>query len=85
MDIKYVAHLARIALTPEEEQKLSAQLGNILGYNDGVLPHRAKALSQFFRSVVNHGRDPPMGFSATLAAGQRYCQVEATTEGKLLV
>ncbi|HEU6446972.1 MAG TPA: Asp-tRNA(Asn)/Glu-tRNA(Gln) amidotransferase subunit GatC [Verrucomicrobiae bacterium] len=31
-DIKYVAHLARIALTPEEEKKLSAQLGNILGY-----------------------------------------------------
>ena len=32
MDIKYVAHLARIALTPEEEEKLGAQLGNILGY-----------------------------------------------------
>ncbi len=32
MDIKYVAHLARIALSPEEEQKLGAQLGNILGY-----------------------------------------------------
>lgn len=31
-DIKYVAHLARIALTPEEEKKLSAQLGHILGY-----------------------------------------------------
>lgn len=31
-NIKYVAHLARIALTPEEEVKLSAQLGNILGY-----------------------------------------------------
>ena len=31
-NIKYVAHLARIALTPEEEAKLSAQLGNILGY-----------------------------------------------------
>ncbi|MEW6155783.1 MAG: Asp-tRNA(Asn)/Glu-tRNA(Gln) amidotransferase subunit GatC [Verrucomicrobiota bacterium] len=31
-DIKYVAHLARIALTPEEEQKLGAQLGHILGY-----------------------------------------------------
>jgi len=31
-DIKYVAHLARLALTPEEETKLSAQLGNILGY-----------------------------------------------------
>jgi aspartyl-tRNA(Asn)/glutamyl-tRNA(Gln) amidotransferase subunit C len=32
MDIKYVAHLARIALTPDEEEKLAAQLGNILGY-----------------------------------------------------
>lgn len=31
-NIKYVAHLARITLTPEEEKKLTAQLGNILGY-----------------------------------------------------
>ncbi len=31
-NIKYVAHLARLKLTPEEEQKLAAQLGNILGY-----------------------------------------------------
>lgn len=32
IDVKYVAHLARIALTPEEEQKLGTQLGHILGY-----------------------------------------------------
>jgi aspartyl-tRNA(Asn)/glutamyl-tRNA(Gln) amidotransferase subunit C len=32
IDVKYVAHLARIALTPEEEQKLGAQLGHILDY-----------------------------------------------------
>ena len=32
IDIKYVAHLARLALAPEEERKLSAQIGNILGY-----------------------------------------------------
>lgn len=31
-DIHYVARLARIALTPEEEAQLGAQLGNILGY-----------------------------------------------------
>lgn len=31
-DIHYVADLARIQLTPEEEQRLGAQLGNILGY-----------------------------------------------------
>jgi aspartyl-tRNA(Asn)/glutamyl-tRNA(Gln) amidotransferase subunit C len=32
IDVKYVAHLARLSLTPDEEQKISAQLGNILGY-----------------------------------------------------
>ena len=32
IDVKYVAHLARIALTPAEEKKLADQLGGILGY-----------------------------------------------------
>ena len=32
IDIKYVAHLARLRLTAEEEVKLGAQLGQILGY-----------------------------------------------------
>ncbi len=33
-DIRYVARLARVALTPEEEKKLGDQLGLILGYID---------------------------------------------------
>ena len=32
IDVKYVAHLARVALTPDEEKKLASQLGGILGY-----------------------------------------------------
>lgn len=32
IDVKYVAHLARVALMPDEEKKLAAQLGGILGY-----------------------------------------------------
>ena len=32
IDIKYVAHLARIALTPDEEAKLGTQVANILEY-----------------------------------------------------
>jgi len=32
IDVKYVAHLARLALTAEEEKQLGAQLGSILGY-----------------------------------------------------
>ncbi len=31
-DIKYVAHLARLQLTAEEEQKFGAQLGEVLKY-----------------------------------------------------
>jgi aspartyl-tRNA(Asn)/glutamyl-tRNA(Gln) amidotransferase subunit C len=32
LDVKYVAHLARLALSPAEESKIGSQLGNILGY-----------------------------------------------------
>jgi aspartyl-tRNA(Asn)/glutamyl-tRNA(Gln) amidotransferase subunit C len=32
IDVKYVAHLARLELTPEEEKKFGAQLGHVLGY-----------------------------------------------------
>jgi aspartyl-tRNA(Asn)/glutamyl-tRNA(Gln) amidotransferase subunit C len=32
IDIHYVARLARLELTPEEEQKLGAQLGQVLDY-----------------------------------------------------
>jgi aspartyl-tRNA(Asn)/glutamyl-tRNA(Gln) amidotransferase subunit C len=30
--VRHVAHLARLALTPEEEEKFARQLGQILGY-----------------------------------------------------
>jgi aspartyl-tRNA(Asn)/glutamyl-tRNA(Gln) amidotransferase subunit C len=32
IDVKYVAHLARLALSPAEEQMIGAQLGDILHY-----------------------------------------------------
>lgn len=32
IDVRYVARLARLALSPEEEQKFGAQLGHVLGY-----------------------------------------------------
>jgi len=33
-DINYIAHLARLQLTPEEERKFGAQLGQVLAYID---------------------------------------------------
>jgi aspartyl-tRNA(Asn)/glutamyl-tRNA(Gln) amidotransferase subunit C len=32
LDVRYVAHLARLDLTPEEEQTFGAQLGHVLEY-----------------------------------------------------
>ena len=32
IDVKYVAHLARLHLTPAEEKKFGAQLGQVLSY-----------------------------------------------------
>ena len=32
LNVKYVAHLARLSLAPEEEQKFGEQLGSVLGY-----------------------------------------------------
>ena len=32
IDIQYVAHLARMRLSPEEEERFGAQLGQVLGY-----------------------------------------------------
>jgi aspartyl-tRNA(Asn)/glutamyl-tRNA(Gln) amidotransferase subunit C len=32
IDIKYVAHLARLSLSAEEEQQFGAQLGEVLSY-----------------------------------------------------
>ena len=32
IDVTYVAHLARLSLSPEEAEKFGAQLGTVLGY-----------------------------------------------------
>ena len=34
LDVKYVAHLARLELSPDEERQFGAQLGSILEYID---------------------------------------------------
>jgi aspartyl-tRNA(Asn)/glutamyl-tRNA(Gln) amidotransferase subunit C len=55
-DVQYVARLARIALTPEEEEKFGAQLSHVLGY--------IEKLNQL--DVSRHRADRPRR-----AAGQR--------------
>jgi aspartyl-tRNA(Asn)/glutamyl-tRNA(Gln) amidotransferase subunit C len=38
LDVKYVAHLARLQLTPEEELRFGAQLGQVLEYIEKLKP-----------------------------------------------
>ncbi len=54
IDIKYVAHLARLELTSEEEQTYGAQLGQILDYIDKLREldvSQAEAMSHAVRMV----------------------------------
>ena len=52
-NVKYVAHLARIQLSPEEEQKLGAQLGNILGFMEKLkaLVIRGELLNGMLKTI----------------------------------
>jgi len=70
-NVQYVAHLARIALTAEEQEKFGAQLANILGYIEklnqldvsGIEPtaHAVPLVNVFRADEVL--RPPPTGFS----------------------
>ena len=57
IDVKYVAHLARIALTPDEEKKIGAQLGHILGYIEKLREldvSNVEPTAQFFDRSEEH-------------------------------
>jgi aspartyl-tRNA(Asn)/glutamyl-tRNA(Gln) amidotransferase subunit C len=64
-NIHYVADLARLALTPDEEKNLGAQLGQILGYVDQLRRVDVSAVeptSHAFRLVnVTRPDDPAPG------------------------
>jgi aspartyl-tRNA(Asn)/glutamyl-tRNA(Gln) amidotransferase subunit C len=73
IDVKYVAQLARIALTPEEEKKLGAQLGNILGYIEKLRELDVSGIEPTAHAVplVNITRPDETGASLTQAEALR--------------
>ena len=56
-DVNYVAHLARLGLTPEEEQTIGAQLGQVLGYIEKLKQVDVSAVEPTAHAVpmVNRG------------------------------
>ena len=68
LDVKYVAHLARLALTPAEEANFGAQLDQVLGYIEklkeldvsGIEPtaHAVPLVNVFRPDAVRPGLSP---------------------------
>ena len=58
-EVEYVAHLARLALTPEEAAEFTGQLGQILGYFEklGQLDTSAVEPTRHAIDIVNAFRD----------------------------
>jgi aspartyl-tRNA(Asn)/glutamyl-tRNA(Gln) amidotransferase subunit C len=65
IDVKYVAHLARLGLTPEEERKFGAQLGQVLGYIEKLREVDVSAVEPTAHAVpmVNVTRADELGLS----------------------
>jgi aspartyl-tRNA(Asn)/glutamyl-tRNA(Gln) amidotransferase subunit C len=78
-DIKYAAHLARIALTPEEEKKLSSQMGNILGYIEKLKQLDVSHVEPTAHAVplINVTRKDEIGESLSQDAALRNAPVKA--------
>jgi aspartyl-tRNA(Asn)/glutamyl-tRNA(Gln) amidotransferase subunit C len=73
IDVKYVAQLARLALTPDEESKLAAQLGSILGYIEKLSELDVRAVEPTAHAVplVNVSRPDEVGPSLSQAEALR--------------
>ena len=72
-EVEYVAHLARVELTPEEAEKYTGQLDQILGYfeklgqldTQGVEPtrHAINIVNAFREDVVKESYDSETALS----------------------
>jgi len=85
IDVKYVAHLARLALTPEEEQKLGAQLGHILGYIEKLKELDVTNVEPTAHAVPLVNVTRPDELRPSLSHGEAMRNAPAQTNGLFLV
>ncbi len=79
IDVKYVAHLARLGLTPEEERKFGAQLGQVLGYIEKLREVDVSAVEPTAHAVpmVNVARADEIGPSLPNEEALRHAPAKA--------
>ncbi|GAH64444.1 unnamed protein product [marine sediment metagenome] len=68
-EVKYIAHLARLQLTSEEEEKFSRQLGEILTYVDKLKEVNTRNVPPYFpclcfKERIQRGQTKEISFPA---------------------
>ncbi len=85
IDVKYVAFLARLSLTPEEEQKFGPQLGQILGYVEKLKGLDISGIEPTAHAVPLVNVTRPDEVLPSLPHAEAMRNAPATTNGLFLV
>ena len=85
LDVKYVAHLARLSLTPEEEQKFGAQLAQVLGYIEKLKELDVSQVEPTAHAVPLMNVTRPDEISPSLSNGDALRNAPAAANGLFMV
>jgi len=85
IDIKYVAHLARIQLTPEEEAQFGAQLGQVLNYIEKLNELNVDAIEPTAHAVPMVNVTRPDEVKASLPHDEAMRNAPAKANGLFIV
>lgn len=81
IDVHYVAQLARLALTPEEERHLGAQLQQVLGYVEKLQELEVTGVEPTAHPLPRPNVCRPDAVRASLTADQALANAPATSTG----
>jgi aspartyl-tRNA(Asn)/glutamyl-tRNA(Gln) amidotransferase subunit C len=85
LDIKYVANLARLSLTPEEEARLKGQLGEILAYVEKLRELDVSHVEPTVHPVPMINVMRPDEVRASLTPGEALANAPASANGLFIV
>ena len=85
VDIHAVAHLARLELTPEEEQRFGAQLGDILAYVDQLREVDVTTVEPMAHAVPLTNVTRPDRVAPSLPGEEAFRNAPASANGLFMV
>jgi aspartyl-tRNA(Asn)/glutamyl-tRNA(Gln) amidotransferase subunit C len=85
LNVKYIAHLARLELTPEEELKFGAQLGSVLEYIAHLKTVDVTAVEPTAHPFPLHNVTRPDEIQPSLPPGEALRNAPASANGLFIV